>query len=98
MEFELKDACADQGPFTLKDGTHVTHVFAYNWAQKRCKYYMPGVIARLNQTDFKLLAWNAEENITITEYGLNVRLVGSRNASTWGGTSHKMYIYVKAEP
>jgi hypothetical protein len=59
VNFEYGNACSTTAPFTTSTGQHISHVFSYNWASVDSEDFMPGTVARLNNTNFKLLVWNS---------------------------------------
>ena len=60
--------------------------------------FMVPIVKRLNLTKFKLLAWCADDQ-KCKKYSLkNVELVKKLALTTWGRTSHMIYIYAKALP
>ena len=59
VHFEYGNACSTTAPFTTSTGQHISHIFSYNWASVDSEDFMPGTVARLNNTNFKLLAWNS---------------------------------------
>ena len=89
------NACSTKAAFTTNNNKHISHIFAYNYAQVNCKKYMPGVVARLNNTNFKLLAWSANPYYTLKKFKLKADYLGNIRAATSGGENHTVFFYAK---
>ena len=51
----------------MKDGVtrHCSHIFSYNWAARFQGDSMRALAAKLNLTEFKILAWSLNEELTL---------------------------------
>ena len=55
---------------------------------------MVPIVKRLNLTNFKILAWNAEKD-DCEYYGLDADYIGKIGLNTWGAQNHTIYFYSK---
>ena len=56
---------------------------------------MPGVVKRLNNTNFKLLAWIANQHQTLKIFKLEAVYLGNMRAATSGKENHTVFFYAK---